>query len=381
MSLTHVPTELEAAAAGTLPQADALVDRFPLTHTQTPTSADEHAEIMRKLAFGRACSDHMAHMTWTPERGWHGREVIPFADLSLSPAAAVLHYGQEVFEGIKAYRHQDGSVWTFRPAFNAARINQSSHRMAMPLMDPEDFVASLVALVRADERWVPDTDGASLYLRPFVIATEPFLGVRSSHRFDYYVIASPTGPYFAEGPTGVSIEVVKGYHRAGPGGTGAAKCGGNYAASLLPQSEAAARGFDQICFLDTHEEKFLEELGGMNLFIVMADGTVRTPELSGVILEGGTRSAICTLLRAQGVDVREERIACDEVVEGITTGKVTEVFACGTAAVITPITRLAGEGFDVQLPVGECTLRILDTLTGIQTGKVADPHGWTYRIL
>ncbi|QWW19116.1 branched-chain amino acid aminotransferase [Schaalia sp. 19OD2882] len=381
MSLDHTPTELETLSELPLPAADELVERFPLTPNPAPASDAVHEEVMSNPGFGKAFTDHMAHMVWTLEEGWHGREVLPFANLSLSPAASVLHYGQEVFEGIKAYRHEDGSVWTFRPGYNAARINHSSWRLAMPAIDHEDFVASLAAYVRADERWVPSGEGASLYLRPFVVATEPFLGVRSAHRFDYYVIGSPSGPYFKGGPKGVSIEVVRGFHRAGPGGTGSAKCGGNYAASLLPQMEACERGFDQVCFLDTYEEKYLEELGGMNVFVVMSDGSVRTPQLSGTILQGGTRSAICRLMRDRGVDVREERIAVDDLVAGVESGAVAEVFACGTAAVVTPIARLAGQDFDVRLPVGDRTLEILHAVTDIQMGRAEDPYGWTYRIL
>ncbi len=377
----HVPTELEIAADWPIPVADDLVGRFPLTRNPNPASDGEYAAVMDTLGFGKAFTDHMAHMRWTPEAGWHDRGVIPFENLALSPAASVLHYGQSVFEGIKAYRHADGSVWTFRPGFNAARINHSSWRLAMPAVDPEDFVASLVAYVRADERWVPEAKGSSLYLRPFIFASEPFLGVRSAHQVDYYVIGSPSGAYFSGGVKGVSIWVVTGFHRAGPGGTGSAKAGGNYAASLMPQMEAAGRGFDQICFLDTYEEKYLEELGGMNTFIVMADGTVRTPELTGVILEGGTRSSICRMLRDRGVEVREERIAIDEVVRGVASGEVAEIFACGTAAVVTPITRLAGDGFDVTLPLGEKTMQIRQDLTDIQMGVAPDPYGWMYRLV
>lgn len=374
-------TALEEAARVSVPDADTLAQRFAFSANENPASQEELDRVMSNLGFGVDFTDHMAHMRWTADDGWATREVIPFKDLHLSPAASVLHYGQAVFEGIKAYRHADGSVWTFRPTFNAARINHSSWRLQMPGLDVEDFVASLVAYVRADERWVPSGEGSSLYLRPFSIASEAFLGVRSAKQVDYYVIGSPSGPYFKGGVKGVSIWAVKGYHRAGPGGTGSAKAGGNYAASLMPQMEAASRGFDQICFLDTYEEKYLEELGGMNMFVVMSDGSVRTPELTGVILEGGTRSSICRLLADRGVKVTEEKIALADVVEGIRSGAVAELFACGTAAVVTPITRLAGEGFDESLPVGECTLEIRRALTDIQTGRAEDPYGWMYRLV
>ncbi|WP_115727643.1 branched-chain amino acid aminotransferase [Actinomyces culturomici] len=380
MAITHTPTELEALSEQPIAVADELAGRFPLTPNPNPASQEQYDEVMSTLAFGRQFTDHMAHMRWTRDGGWSDRGVIPYGKLELTPGASVLHYAQSVFEGIKAYRHDDGSIWTFRPAYNAARLNHSAARLALPQIDREDFVASLVDYVRADAKWVPEGDGTSLYLRPFMFASEEFVGVHPAGVVDYYVIGSPSGPYFTSGFTGVPIWVVKGAHRAGPGGTGSAKCGGNYAASLAPQMEAAAKGFSQVCFLDTYEEKYLEELGGMNMFVVMADGTIRTPELTGVILEGGTRSAICKMLREQGVDVREERIALDELVSGIESGAVSEVFACGTAAVVTPITRLANDDFDVEIPVGERTRAIHKALTDIQMGRAEDPYGWMYRL-
>ena len=380
-STQHTPTVLEAAADQALPAADELAGRFPLTPNPAPASEQEYSDIMGKLSFGRKFTDHMAHMRWTRDGGWQDRGVVPYGPLALTPGTAVLHYCQSVFEGIKASRHADGSVWTFRPGYNAARINHSAHRLALPQIDRGDFVASLVDYVRADQKWVPGVDGASLYLRPFMFASEEFVGVHPAGVVDYYVIGSPSGPYFTGGFAGVPIWVVRGYHRAGPGGTGSAKAGGNYAASLLPQIEAERRGFSQVCFLDTYEEKYLEELGGMNMFVVMADGSVRTPELSGVILEGCTRSAILRLLRDDGVGVCEERIALDDLVAGIRSGAVAEVFACGTAAVVTPISRLASDDFDVELPVGDVTRRIHERLTDIQMGRAEDPYGWTYRLV
>ncbi len=380
-STQHTPTELEAAGDQVLPVADELAGRFPLTPNPAPASPEAYREIMSTLAFGRNFTDHMAHMRWTREGGWGDREVIPYGPLELTPGASVFHYSQSVFEGIKAYRREDGSVWTFRPGYNAARINHSARRLALPEVSREDFVASLVDYVRADAKWVPDAEGSSLYLRPFMFASEEFVGVHPAGVVDYYVIGSPSGRYFKDGLAGVAIWVEREYHRAGPGGTGSAKAGGNYAASLLPQIQAEARGFSQVCFLDTYEGKYLEELGGMNMFVVMADGTVRTPELSGVILEGGTRSAILRMLRDEGVDVREEKIALSEVVDGIRSGAVAEVFACGTAAVVTPITRLGSDDFDVELEVGNKTREIHRRLTDIQWGRAEDPYGWTYRLI
>lgn len=378
--MTHQPTPLEILGNQPLPAADQAAAPFVVHANPSPVSADEYAELMKNLGFGRQFGDHMAHMQWTAEQGWNVREVIPFGSLTLHPAAAVLHYGQEAFEGIKAYRHADGSVWTFRPGFNAARMNHSMARLAMPEMAREDFVGAIAAYVRADERWVPSGEGETMYLRPFAFGSEAFLGVHPAAVVDFYVIGSPSGSYF-NADAGVAIWVENEFHRAGPGGTGSAKVGGNYAASMLPQIKAAERGFDQVCYLDTREEKYLEELGGMNVFIVMADGSVRTPSLTGVILEGGTRGAIIRLLEDSGVDVREEPIALSELVAGIRSGEVAEIFACGTAAVVTPIARLAGEGFDESLPVGSVTQDIRKRLTDIQNGRAEDPYGWMYRLV
>lgn len=375
----HQPTELELLGNQPLPTAQEAAAAFNIVPNPAAVSDEELAGLMENLGFGRQFTDHMAHMQWTAEDGWHVKEVIPFAPFTLHPAAAVLHYGQSAFEGIKAYRHTDGSVWTFRPGFNAARMNHSLARLAMPTMEREDFVGAIAAFVRQDARWVPEGEGASMYLRPFAFGSEAFLGVHPAAVVDFYVIGSPSGAYF-NADAGVAIWVENEYHRAGPGGTGSAKVGGNYAASMLPQVKAAERGFDQVCYLDSREERYLEELGGMNVFIIMADGTVRTPSLTGVILEGGTRGAIIRLLEDSGVEVREEAIELAELVEGMRSGAVAEIFACGTAAVVTPIARLAGEGFDEALPVGPVTQDIRKRLTDIQTGKAADPYGWMYRL-
>lgn len=378
--MTHQPTPLEILGNQPLPSAEEVSARFDVHPNPAPASDAEYAEQMQNLGFGRQFTDHMAHMQWTAQDGWRVREVIPFGPFSLHPAAAVLHYGQEAFEGIKAYRHADGSVWTFRPGFNAARMNHSMSRLAMPEMDREDFVGAIAAFVRADERWVPCGEGESMYLRPFAFGSEAFLGVHPAAVVDFYVIGSPSGSYF-NASDGVAIWVENEFHRAGPGGTGSAKVGGNYAASMLPQIKAAERGFDQVCYLDTREEKYIEELGGMNVFVVMADGSVRTPSLTGVILEGGTRGAIIRLLEDSGVEVREEPIELSDLVAGMRSGEVAEIFACGTAAVVTPIARLAGEGFDESVPVGAVTQGICKRLTDIQTGKAEDPYGWMYRLV
>lgn len=356
-------------------------DLFALHRTDHPVPADERAALLEHPKFGTVFTDHMARVSWTSSGGWANRRVEPYTPLSLDPASAVLHYGQEVFEGLKAYAHADGSVWGFRPQANAARFARSARRLALPELSEDDFLGAIAALVAADRDWVPSGEETSLYLRPFMYASEAFLGVRPAHAVEFLTIASPVGPYFASGVTPVSIWVAREYHRAGPGGTGFAKCGGNYAASLLPQQEAYAKGFEQVCFLDVDGEA-LEELGGMNVMVVHADGRVTTPPVSGTILEGVTRSSILTLLAEAGHEVREEPVLLADLRAGLASGEVTEVFACGTAAVMTPIGRLASDDFDLTVGGGEAgpvTLAIRQQLTDIQYGRAADEHGWLYR--
>ena len=380
-STDFASTSLARAAEVPVPEADAIAGRFPLTANPSPVAEDERKAILAGLHFGDSFTDHMAHARWKQGEGWGDYGVIPYGNLSLSPATAVLHYGQEIFEGIKAYRHDDGSVWTFRPRYNAARLNASARRLALPELAEEDFVASLVDLVRADAAWVPSGAGESLYLRPFAFASEAFLGVRPSKVVDYYVIASPSGSYFTHGLEPISIWVSTEYHRAGRGGTGAAKTGGNYASSLLPQQEAYAQGCDQVCFLDDVSQKNLEELGGMNIMVVDADGTVRTPQLTGTILEGSTRSAIIRMLCDSGRNVVEDTISLEGLLADIESGRVSEVFACGTAAVVVPLGHLKGEGFDARIEGSEVTRQIHDRLTSIQSGHAEDPYGWMYQLV
>lgn len=371
---------MSTTAAGTTSTAD----DFEIRPSDAPVGAAERAELIASPTFGTVFTDHMARVTWTADQGWHDRRVEKHGPLQLSPAAAVLHYGQEVFEGLKAYRHADGSVWTFRPHANASRFAASARRLALPELPAADFLGSIEALVRTDLAWVPSGEETSLYLRPFMFASEVFLGVRPAREVEYVVIASPVGPYFSSGVKPVSIWVVQDYHRAGPGGTGAAKCGGNYAASLLPQQEAYERGCEQVCFLDAATNTELEELGGMNVFVVTADGVVHTPPLNGSILEGVTRSSILTLLREAGHEVAERPIALAGLLEGLRDGSVTEVFACGTAAVVTPIGRLAGEGFDLTVAdggTGTVTASVRRRLTDIQYGRAEDTHGWLHRLV
>ncbi|MDQ0424142.1 MULTISPECIES: branched-chain amino acid aminotransferase [Cellulomonas] len=357
---------------------------FALHRTDHPVPDAERAAALASPRFGTVFTDHMARVSWTHADGWADRRVEPYGPLQLDPATAVLHYAQEIFEGLKAYRHPDGSVWSFRPEANAARFARSAQRLALPELSEADFLGAIRALVEVDREWVPSGEETSLYLRPFMYASERFLGVRPSLEAEFLVIASPVGPYFAGGVKPVSIWVSQQYHRAGAGGTGAAKCGGNYAASLLPQQEAYAKGFEQVCFLDDRTGTQLEELGGMNVVVVRADGSVVTPPVSGTILEGVTRSSILQLLSDAGHEVSERPVLLDELRRDLADGSVTEVFACGTAAVMTPIGRLASDDFDLVVGDGEAgpvTMRIRAELTDVQYGRAADRHGWMHRLV
>ena len=326
----------------------------------------------------------MAHMTWRIGEGWSEGRIEPYGKVELWPAASVLHYAQEVFEGLKAYRRADGSVWTFRPQANAARFVRSAQRMALPELDPADFLASSTSLVQVDREWVPTAPDTSLYLRPFMYAAEPFIGVKPAEVVEYYVIASPVGSYFDGGVAPVAIWVERDLHRAAAGGTGAAKCGGNYAGAMQAQVIAYQHACEQVLFLDAATNTYLEELGGMNVLVFFEDGTAATPPLGGTILEGITRDSILTLMREQGMVIEERPIPLAELLDGLASGRVAEVAACGTAAVLTPIGRLAGEGFDFTVGTGapgERTMAIRDHLTAIQYGQAPDPYGWTHRLV
>ncbi|GAA3546761.1 branched-chain-amino-acid aminotransferase [Aeromicrobium flavum] len=347
-------------------------------------SAADRAGILTDPGFGNYFTDHMFLAEWTPEQDWHDARVVPYGPLSLDPATAVLHYAQEIFEGLKAYTHADGSVWLFRPEANAARMQRSAHRLALPELPVEWFIGSVKALIEADREWVPTGEERSLYLRPFMFASEVFLGVRPSQHVTYSVIASPAGAYFAEGVKPVDIWLSSEYSRAGAGGTGAAKCGGNYAASLLPQQEASAHGCAQVAFLDSVEHRWVEELGGMNLYFVQADGSIVTPELSGSILEGVTRDSILAIAKDLGHEVIERRVSIDDWRDGVADGTITEVFACGTAAVVTPVGKLKWDGGEVVSAEGESgkvTADIRAALVDIQYGRAEDRHGWMTRAL
>ena len=343
----------------------------------------ERDAILADPGFGTHFTDHMYVADWNPDDGWHDSRVVPYGPLSLDPSAAVLHYAQEIFEGLKAYRHDDGSVHLFRADQNAARMQRSAHRLALPELPTDWFLGSIQKLIEADGAWVPSGGETSLYLRPFMFASESFLGVRPAHGVTYSVIASPAGAYFKGGVKPVSIWLSDTYSRAGAGGTGAAKCGGNYAASLLPQQEGAEHGCDQVVFLDAVEHTYIEELGGMNLFFVRSDGSIVTPELSGSILEGITRDSIITLARDHGHEVTERKVAIDEWRDGIADGTIAEVFACGTAAVVTPVGSLKwgdGELTWGDGDAGKVTADLRSALIDIQYGRAEDRHGWVTRV-
>src|SRR3954447_17975006 len=355
------------------------------TASDSPRSESEVAEILANPGFGTYFTDHMFTVEWTPDQGWHDARITKYGPLSLDPATAVLHYAQETFEGMKAYRHADGSIWTFRPEENAARMTRSSHRLAFPVLEPDAFVQAVDALVEIDQRWVPEPgEGGekSLYVRPFMLATETFLGVRPSQHVTFMVIASPAGAYFKGGVKPLTLWLTEEYTRAGRGGMGAAKTGGNYASSLVAQQEATEHGCDQVVFLDAQEGRYVEELGGMNMYFVFDDGHVVTPE-TGTILEGITRSSIIELAGKLGHQVEERKFAIDEWRDGVTSGRVTEIFACGTAAVVTPVGSLKWAGGEVQgsTEAGPLTMQIRQALIDIQYGRADDPFGWMHRVL
>ncbi|MDR7101344.1 branched-chain amino acid aminotransferase [Croceicoccus sp. BE223] len=348
-----------------------------------PASDEVRSAVLANPGFGTQFTDHMVSIEWAESEGWHNATVGPLQPIPLHPASAVLHYAQEIFEGLKAYRHPDGSTALFRPEANARRFNDSADRLAMPNLPENLFIAAIEALLAKDGAWIPEGAGASLYLRPFMFADEVFLGVRPAKRYRFVVIASPAGNYFKSGAPAVSIWVSSDYTRAAPGGTGAAKCGGNYASSLVPQAEAIERGFDQVVFLDAVEKKWVEELGGMNIFFVFDDGKVITPELTGTILPGITRNSLIALLREEGLDVVEGRYSIEQWEADAKSGKLVECFACGTAAVVTPVGRVAGRDLDFTIGSGgpgQITGKVKATLTAIQRGEMADTHGWVRRL-
>ncbi|MGH3449534.1 MAG: branched-chain amino acid aminotransferase [Haloechinothrix sp.] len=360
---------------------------LPFTHIPNPSPAtpERVAEVLANPGFGTHFTDHMVTVRWEAEHGWHGAAVEPYAPMTLDPATSVLHYGQAIFEGLKAYRQPGGAIASFRPDQNAARFRRSAKRLAIPELPEAVFLDSLRELIAVDGRWVPAEEGESLYLRPFIISTEAGLGVnRPANSYLYTVIGSPAGSYFAGGVKPVSLWLSTEYSRAAPGGTGFAKCAGNYAASFVAQAQAVEQGCDQVAYLDAATHEWVEELGGMNLFFVLGSGDdahIVTPELTGTLLPGVTRDSLLTLCRDFGLTVEERRISAEEWEKTAISGELTEVFACGTAAVITPVGRVKHTGGEFLINggnPGELTMRLREGLTGIQTGKAADPHGWMH---
>jgi branched-chain amino acid aminotransferase len=360
---------------------------FSVTPNPSPRSDEERAEILAAPGFGRYFTDHMIRIDWTADAGWGAGQVLPYGPLTLDPATMALHYGQEIFEGLKAYRQPDGSIATFRPSANAQRFQRSARRLAMAELPEELFVESLRALTEIDQAWVPEDPTESLYFRPFMISTEVGLGVRPSNEYSYLLIASPAGAYFPRGVQPVSVWLSTEFTRAAPGGTGEAKCAGNYAGSLIAQAHAAEQGCDQVVWLDAVEHRWVEEMGGMNLYFVYGSGPsarVVTPALTGTLLPGVTRDSLLTLAQEFGYTAEEGKISTDEWREGNSSGALTEVFACGTAAVITPVgsVKSAGGSWTVgDGGPGPITMQLRERLLGIQTGEVPDTHGWMHRLV
>lgn len=351
--------------------------------TSNPVSDGDRETLLQNPVFGRVFTDHMVTIEYVPERGWHNGKVRPRGTLPLDPATLVLHYAQEIFEGMKAYRLPDGGATLFRPDANARRFRNSANRLAMEPLPEELFIESVRALVRLDQKWIPATDGAALYLRPFTIATEALLGMKPSSEYLYCVVACPVGSYFKGGSPAVTLWVSDQYTRAAPGGTGDAKCGGNYAASLAAQAEATREGCDQVVFLDAVERRWVEELGGMNVFFVFDDGSIQTPPLTGTILPGITRDSLIVLARDRGLTVREERYSIDQWQEDANSGRLREAFACGTAAVVTPIGKVKGRKYNFTVGdggAGPVTGSLKAALLDIQNGRAEDPHGWLDRL-
>jgi branched-chain amino acid aminotransferase len=351
-----------------------------------PRPAQERDAILANPGFGRAFTDHMVKVDYRDGK-WQDGQVLPYAPLSMDPASMSLHYGQLIFEGLKAYHQPDGSIATFRPENNAARFARSARRLAMPELPAETFVESLAALVDVDREWVPFGEDASLYLRPFMISTEVGLGVRPANAYAYLLIASPAGAYFPNGIKPVSVWLSTEYTRAAPGGTGEAKCAGNYAASLAAQAQAAAQGCDQVVWLDAVEHRWVEEMGGMNLFFVYGSGAnarLVTPALTGTLLPGVTRDALLTLAEDLGYTAEEGKISTDEWRDHAASGQLTEVFACGTAAVITPVGTARSAAGDWTIGDGQpgpVATRLREALVGVQTGTRADTHDWMHTLV
>lgn len=345
---------------------------------QPVTDFKPRIEDDSQLVFGKQFTDRMFVMEYGTGRGWHSARIQPYAPFTLDPAAMVLHYSQEIFEGLKAFRRSDGKVALFRPADNVKRFNLSAQRMCMPEVDEQFFLEALLELIRLESDWVPHSEGTSLYIRPTMIATEPMLGVRPADQYLCYIILSPVGAYYKGGIAPVKIWISDHYVRATEGGTGEAKTGGNYAASLYAAREAALRGYDQVLWLDAKQKRYVEEVGSMNMFFLY-DGKLITSPLKGTVLDGITRRSVITLAREMGLEIEERALTVDEVMEGAENGRLQEAFGTGTAVVISPVSDFCYKDRCVKLgngEPGELTMKLFNTLTGIQYGQRPDPHNW-----
>ena len=348
----------------------------------TKTTTPKQMPPEDKLGFGKVFTDHMLMVDYEEGKGWHNARILPFGPITLHPASTVLHYGAEIFEGLKAYRRADGGVQLFRPMENVKRMNRSAERMSLPEMDENDMLELLTTFVRLEERWVPKSFGTSLYLRPFMFGNDEALGVHAVKRANFMLIASPSGSYYAEGINPVGIMIESEDVRTVRGGTGYAKCGGNYAASTRAGERAAKLGYSQVLWLDGVERKYIEEVGAMNVMFKI-DGEIVTPALTGSILPGITRKSCLEVLRAKGYTVSERLLSVDELIEAMEQGKLEEAWGCGTAAVVSPIGKLAyGEKEYVinNGKIGDVTQYLYDTLTGIQWGLIEDGFNWVYKL-
>ena len=359
--------------------------KIQLNSNSNPASDADRAEKIAAGGFGKYYTDNMVVAEWSESSGWSDAELKAYGPLSIDPATSVLHYGQEIFEGLKAYSQPDGGVSLFRPEANGERFRKSAARMALPELPVKDFVETVRTLVSQERSWVPQKFGESLYIRPFMFASEVGLGVRPSNQATYIVITTPASAYFNPGKA-VTVWISTEYVRAAPGGTGEAKTGGNYAGSLLAQRQAAEEGCDQVVWLDALERKWVEEMGGMNLYFVRgkgAEATIFTPQLTGTLLAGITRDSILTVAKDLGYKVEEGMLSTEDWRSGVASGEITEIFACGTAAVVTPVG--AAKSAQGLWPTGDgnpgpITMQIRETLLGIQHGTVEDTHGWNVRV-
>ncbi len=361
--------------------------QFKIRLSRDRVPDERRAELLAEPGFGQVFTDHMVTMSWSAERGWYDGELRPYGPISMDPATQVFHYAQEIFEGLKAYRQAAGPIVAFRPGANASRFNRSAVRMAMPELPEEAFIGAIELLVSQDRDWVPSKPEHSLYLRPFMIATHVGLGVsRPSPSYLFAVIASPAGGYFGGGVRPLSVWLAEEYTRAAPGGTGAAKTGGNYAAGFAAQLQALDHGCDQVVWLDAAQHRWVEEMGGMNLFFVYGSGAnarLLTPGLTGTLLPGITRDSVLTLAPDLGIPAAEGSISVDEWRTGCESGEITEVFACGTAAVITPVGTVRGSSGGWTIGGGRpgpVTMKLRDQLLGLQFGLSPDPYGWVHKI-